>query len=263
MNVRTGPHGPPPAVVVIPSRWHLEVVMGQLQGLCSLATSTGSMAFALNTSTVFSFCAVQTGTLLHWCIPARGQVTQQIQHACSQHMTVFVFYPSEGCLSNVENMLSYWLGRECVQQMGDSRYLTISQCLVQGTLRSATSSSTEDEPSSSSSSEEDEVMNASFQQESDRHRERAPSPPPAGLTKRLCLTRPCQKASIGQPLCIVCRENVASVVFLDCGHLSACENCICANWKKGTGKLCCYVCRAPSVLGPASVYISEHVVPRL
>lgn len=255
--------------MVVPSQWLVEVVACQLHSEVILTPRIPlpvALKDALARCCVFTFTAAQTGRTLHWCIPGRSELLhvlealhQHQQHTHAAQTPLFVFCPTQGWTSDVEAMLSFWLGAQRVAQMGDSRFLDISRCLTHGFLYRSPDSS-----SPPSVMEEDPDLAAAqdaslAQEEEDRSRRRkSRGAMPAAMTKRLCLSRPCEKARPGQPLCVACQENVASVVFLDCYHVSACENCICDDWNRGLGQMACYVCRAPCIQGPASLYISEY-----
>jgi hypothetical protein len=180
---------------------------------------------------------------------------------------VFVFYSIRNIVSSVDTALSWWMSPQYVARMGDTRFWCISQSLAQRYLywvrdsptisaSSTTNSSSSSNSSSSNNSDDDDIQfaaaqTASLQQQQEGRKNQ-------GLTARLSRTRRCEKALPNQPLCVICHTNRASTAFLDCGHVSACEDCIFEDCEKGTGKMVCYTCRAPCVLGPASLYVSEN-----
>lgn len=262
---------------MIPSQWYLEVVWNQLQSDVTLVAggaANGGGLIALEGLSVFTLRATHSGRLLHWCVIGPGQLVNRLEHLyqTASHLAVFVFYPSKGWASNVEGMLSSWLGQGYVAHMGDSRFLAISQCLTRGCLYWAGATLVQPQVSDAfqpmhvmiGHDDEDlaaaEAASLAFEEEERGRRRKSRGAMPPTLTKRLCMNRPCEKARTNQPLCVICRQNVASVVFLDCCHVSTCENCIREDWDKGLGSLACYTCRTPCVLGPASLYVSENCV---
>lgn len=247
-------------VVVVPSQWYLEMVWAHLQ---SEVTLIPRVAVAeLEGIPVFTLRANQSGHIMQWCIVSRRYFETRMDHIYGLG-ALFAFFPNHGYVSSVEAMLSFWLGPQCVAQMGDSRFLAVSQCLTRGRLYWGPDEASPVFGQRNPSNHDLAAAEAASleQEEQERNRRRkSRGEMPATMTKRLCRNRPCQKARSGQPLCVACRENVASVVFLDCCHVSACENCICEDWDKGVGNLACFVCRLPCVLGPASLYVSENCV---
>lgn len=247
---------PGAGVVIIPSQWYLDVAWAHLQGDIiledggqlprELQTLLGAVSF-------FTLRSVITNRVLHWCIVPQRCVEGLVQ--VRPQCPFFVFYPNRGWVSNVEAMLSYWMGPYQMALIGDSRFLAISQCLTRGSLYWNTNQHHQGFDASQTAAAEAASIRDEEEERGRRRKSRGEIPP--SLTKRLCRDRPCAKAVVGEPLCVVCRENVASTVFSDCGHVSACEQCIYDDWDKGSGKLACYMCRTPCVTGPVSLYISE------
>lgn len=249
-------------IAVVSARIYVDIVCSQLKN--DYAPVVAPLPVQLSAQAqVFSLRSQYTGRIMHWCVVPPAHVMTTLEHlvqVSANVAVVFVFYPIRNIISNVNTALSWWMSPQYVAQMGDTRFWCISQSLAQRCLywsggSSTTTADTISSSSSSSNSDDDDIQfvaaqTASLQQQEGRKNQ--------ALTTRLSRTRRCEKALPNQPLCVICHTNRASTAFLDCGHVSACEDCIFEDCEKGTGKMVCYTCRAPCVLGPASLYVSEN-----
>lgn len=252
-------------IAVVPARIYVDIVCSQLKD--DYAPMVAPLPVQLSAQAqVFSLRSQHTGRIMHWCVVPPAYIMATLEHlvqVSANVAAVFVFYPIRNIVSNVNTALSWWMSPQYVAQMGDTRFWCISQSLAQRCLywsggSSTTFADTTSRSSSSSNSDDDDIQFAAAQTASLQQQQQQEGRKNQGLTARLSRTRRCEKALPNQPLCVICHTNRASTAFLDCGHVSACEDCIYEDCEKGTGKMVCYTCRAPCVLGPASLYVSEN-----
>lgn len=250
-------------IAVVPARIYLDIVRSQLEGDYTAVVAPLPVQLSVQAQ-VFSLRSRHTGHTMHWCIISPVHVEaalEQLVQASANTAIVFVFYSIRNILSSVDTALAWWMSPQFVARMGDTRFWCISQSLAQPCLYwaggggSPVAASSSSSASNSSNSEDDDAQfvaaqTVSLQQQHQQQRDK-------NWGRRLCRTRRCERALPNQALCVICNTNRASTAFLDCGHVSACEDCIVEDCEKGTGKMACYTCRTPCVLGPASLYVSE------
>lgn len=255
-------------IAVVSARIYVDIVCSQLKD--DYAPMVAPLPVQLSAQAqVFSLRSQYTGRIMHWCVVPPAYIMATLEHlvqVSANVAVVFVFYPIRNIISNVNTALSWWMSPQYVAQMGDTRFWCISQSLAQrclywsgGSSTTTTTTDTTSRSSSNSNSDDDDIQfaaaqTASLQQQQQQQEGRKNQ----GLTARLSRTRRCEKALPNQPLCVICHTNRASTAFLDCGHVSACEDCIYEDCEKGTGRMVCYTCRAPCFLGVASLYVSEN-----
>lgn len=229
-------------IAVGPSWASFEVAMYHLQPyIVSAACPESVSALRCVGAHVYTLVAKATGRVVHWFLPRSARIQDQVGLLSAQGYEPIVFGSFLGGGGNVQAFLENWLGRTLVSQINDARFLAISRVLVgQGSLAGAIEASLQ--------TYEEERLRCQCQR----------GPMPLEWRKRLRVDA-CQKAQPGQPACVVCRENVASVVFLDCCHVIACENCVQQNWENapsGAAAASCFECRTPWRLGPGSIYLA-------
>lgn len=78
-----------------------------------------------------------------------------------------------------------------------------------------------------------------------------PTPAPRTPEKRKLETswesklKKAEPAKPGDPTCIVCTENKATICFVDCNHTIMCDDCVRIMWEKPDVSHVCPMCRSP------------------